>query len=177
MKAIPFFIAIAWLTAYLPAEAGAPCRPLDERPIKVEAWMTKKRYPEFREMRKAFRRMGNTYVSIFTYPGENPSRVVAIGSCVPAYIARHILEKTVEYYGEVKSLVHPGFVAPHWVGLATSLFAENSFSHITPEQLNRLLDPTLDNDQFHALYREFTVQPEKVEAFGQMLPNPKLMTP
>ena len=43
-------------------------------------------------------------------------------------------------------------------------------------QLNRLLDPALDNEQFHTLYREFTVQPEKVEAFGQMLPNPKLMT-
>lgn len=175
MNRFSILIALVFLAAALPAEAGVPCRPLEERPVKVEAWMAKKRYPEFREMRKAFRLMGNTYVSIFPYPGENPSRVVAIGSCVPAYIARHILEKTLEYYGDVKSLVHQGFVAPHWVGLATSLFAESSFRDITPEQLNRLLDPALDNDQFHALYREYTLQPDKVEAFGQMLPNPKLM--
>lgn len=177
MRGTPLFILMILLTGVLPASAALPCRPLEERPIKVEAWMAKKRYPEFREMRKAFRLMGHTYVSIFTYPGENPSRVVAIGRCVPAYIARHILQKTVEYYGEVRSLVHQGFVAPHWVGLATSLFAENSQRPITPEQLDRLLDPGLDNEQFHALYREFTVQPETVPAFGQNLPNPKLMNP
>ena len=151
------------------------CRPLEERPVKVEAWMTKKRLPEFRQMRQEFRRMGNTYVSIFSYPGNNPSRVVAIGRCVPAYIARHVLEKTLEYYGDVKSLVHQGFVAPHWMGLATSLFAENSQKPINQDQLNRLLDPGLSTEAFHALYRQFTVQDKTVEAFGQTLPNPKLM--
>ena len=168
-------VAIAfWLIPEL-LQAETDCRPVEERPIKIEAWMSKKLFPEFRQMRREFGRMGNTYVSIFSYPGNNPSRIVAIGRCVPAYIARHALHKTLDYYGQVKSLVHPDFLAPHWIGLASSLFAENSQRAISQEQVNRLLNPSLGTDEFHALYREFTIQPKTVQAFGQTLPNPKLM--
>ncbi len=173
MRFLLLILAIGWLPGL--AQAGTDCRPVEERPIKIEAWMSKKRLPEFRQMRREFGRMGNTYVSIFSYPGENPSRIVAIGRCVPAYIARHALQKSLDYYGQVKSLVHPGFIAPHWIGLASSLFAESSQRPISKEQLNRLLNPSLGTDEFHALYREFTSQPKTVQAFGQTLPYPKLM--
>ena len=103
-----------------PALADVSCRPLEERPVKIEAWMAKKKLPQFREMRREYGRMGSTYVSIFTYPGNNPSRVVAIGRCVPAYIARHALQTTLHYYGSISNLVMHGFVAPHRMGLATS---------------------------------------------------------
>ena len=53
--------------------------------------------------------MGKTRVTLWVYPVENPSKIVAIGRCVPAYIARHTLRKTIEYYGGVKALVHQGF--------------------------------------------------------------------
>ncbi|MFQ5482824.1 MAG: hypothetical protein ACE5ER_08690, partial [Nitrospinaceae bacterium] len=112
---------------------------------------------------------------LFPYPGHNPSRVMAIGRCVPAYIARHALERALHYYGEIKSLVHPGFVAPHWIGLATSLFAENSQRPVTRDQVERLLDPALGTSEFHDLYRQFTRQEPTVRAFGRILPNPQLM--
>jgi hypothetical protein len=71
--------------------------------------------------------------------------------------------------------VHQGFVSSHWAGVGTSLFSENSMSAITPEQLNRLMDDTLDTESFQEMYRALTVQKEKVSAFGLMLDNPKLI--
>lgn len=158
-----------------PGYAKEPCRPIEERPIKIEAWVSKKDMKDYRMLRNKFEAMGYTYAALWPYPGRNPSRVVAIGQCVPAYIARHALQQALIYYGEVNSLVHQNFVSGHWVGLGTSLFAESSQQPINKQQLRDLLDPALDTYQFHELYQKLTEQDTQVSAFGQMLPNPKLM--
>lgn len=152
-----------------------PCRPVEERPVKIEAWISKKDMKNYRAMRRKFEAMGYTDAALWPYPGENPSRVVAIGRCVPAYIARYALQQALIYYGEVNSLVHQNFISGHWVGLGTSLFAESSQQPVSKQQLRDLLDPALDTFQFQALYQQLTVQDEQVSAFGQILPNPKLM--
>ena len=120
--------------------------------------------------------MGNTVVGLFVYPAENPSRVVAIGRCVPAYIAQYILAKARKYSLGTTHLVRQGFVSSHWTGIGTSLFSENSMNAITPEQLARLMDDSLDTDSFQEIYRKLTRQPKKVSAFGLLLDNPKYMT-
>ena len=158
-----------------PGYGAEPCRPIQERPVKIEAWISKKDMKNHRSMRRQFEAMGYTYAALWPYPGENPSRVAAIGRCVPAYIARHALQQALIYYGEVNSLVHQNFVFGHWIGLGTSLFAGESQQPLNKEQLRALLDPALDTYQFQALYQQLTTQDEKVSAFGQMLPNPKLM--
>lgn len=109
------------------------------------------------------------------YPAENPSKMVAIGRCVPAYIARHTLQKAVEYYGGVNALVHQGFFSSNWIGVGTSLFAESSFQPIIQDQLTRLMEGSLDTRQFQSIYRQITRQKKKVKAFGLLLDNPKLM--
>lgn len=170
---VAFGIILALLGA--PAYGTEPCRPIEERPIKIEAWISKKDMKDYRAMRRKLEAMGTTYAALWPYPGENPSRVVAIGRCVPAYIARHSLQQALIYYGEVNSLVHQNFVSGHWIGLGTSLFDDNSQQPINKEQLRALLDPALDTFQFQELYQQLTTQDEEVSAFGQMLPNPKLM--
>ena len=80
---------------------------------------------------------------------------MAIGSCVPAYIGRHILRKAMEYSGGVNSLVNQGFISSNWIGVGTSLFAESSFRPVTKDQL--------------------TMQQKKVNAFGLLLDHPKLL--
>jgi hypothetical protein len=102
--------------------------------------------------------------------------VVAVGRCVPAYIARHILAKARKYSLGTTHLVHQGFISSHWTGIGTSLFSENSMNAITPEQLARLMDESLDTDSFQEMYRELTRQSKKVSAFGLLLDNPKYMT-
>lgn len=158
------------------AWAQKNCAPLTTQPVKIEAWMSKPQVPVFKFIRSEFAAMGHTRVTLWVYPApKNPSRIVAIGRCVPAYIARHVLQKAVEFSGGVESLVHQGFISSNWIGVATSLFAENSFRKISPAQLDRLLDESLDTGEFQALYRSLTRQEPKVKAFGLTLANPKLL--
>ena len=66
--------------------------------------------------------MGNTKVGLFIYPAENPSRVVAIGRCVPVHIAQYFLKKAKKYSLGTTHLVNQGFVSSHWSGLGTLVF-------------------------------------------------------
>ncbi len=75
------------------------CVSISHKPVKLEAWVSKRYEKDLKNIRKEFAEMGNTVVGLFVYPAENPSRIVAIGRCVPAYIARHILAKA----GETRS--------------------------------------------------------------------------
>ena len=86
--------------------------PIEDKPVKVEAWMSKQYEKNLQKIRKEFSAMGNTQVTLWVYPANNPSKIVAIGSCVPAYIGRHMLRKAIEYSGGVSSLVHQGFFLP-----------------------------------------------------------------
>ena len=156
-------------------KAEEDCPSLSKKPVKLEAWLSKRYEKYLKSIRKDLGGMGNTRVGLFVYPTENPSRVVAIGRCVPVYIAQHILTKAEEYRLGTTHLVHQGFVSSHWAGIGTSLFSENSMSAITPQQLASLKDDTLDTESFHEMYRSLTRQPEKVPAFGLMLKNPKYM--
>ena len=98
-----FLIAIVWIIVFLYlevlfAEVGTlECPFIDGKPVKIEAWLSKQYEKNLRQLRKEFSAMGNTRVTLWVYPAENPSKVVAIGRCVPAYIARHTLRKAVEY--------------------------------------------------------------------------------
>ena len=55
------------------------CPPIEHKPVKVEAWLSKQYEKELRQLRKEFAAMGNTCVTLWVYPAENPSKIVAIG--------------------------------------------------------------------------------------------------
>ena len=84
------------------------CSSIDDKTLKVEAWMSKQYEKNLRQIRKEFSAMGNTQVTLWVYPAKNPSKIVAIGSCVPAYIGRHMIRRAIEYSGGVSSLVNQG---------------------------------------------------------------------
>ena len=151
------------------------CSSIGEKPVKVEAWISKQYEKNLRQIRNEFSAMGNTRVTLWVYPAENPSKIVAIGSCVPSYIGRHMLRQAMEYSGGVNSLVNQGFFSSNWIGVGTSLFAESSLRPITQDQLIGLMDISLDTQQFQKIYRQLTTQRRKVKAFGLMLDNPKLL--
>ena len=171
-----FLILIALTVTPGTVFAEKDCESISRKPVKLEAWISKRYEKDLKILRKEFGEMGNTVVGLFVYPAENPSRVVAVGRCVPAYIAQYILAKARKYSLGTTHLVHQGFVSSHWTGIGTSLFSENSMNAITPEQLARLMDDSLDTDSFQEIYRKLTRQPKKVSAFGLLLDNPKYMT-
>ena len=58
--------------------AKLECRLLEEQPIKLEAWLSKKYRENLGHLRKEFAAMGGAEVSLWLYPAETPSGVVAI---------------------------------------------------------------------------------------------------
>ena len=143
--------------------------------VRVEAWLSKKYEKNYFDIKKEFKEMGRARVGLFIYPAENPSRIVAIGRCVPVHHAQYFLKKADKYSIGTTHLVNQGFVSSHWSGLGSSIFSENSINPITPDQLALLMEENLDTQSFHALYKSFTVQKKKIPAFGLILDNPKLL--
>ena len=175
MKIIYTFVLFIFFSWPKTGHAKEECSSIRDQYVKVEAWISKKFEKEYESIRREFAELGNTKVGLFVYPSENPSRVVAIGRCIPAFLAQHFIKKAWKYSLGTTHLVHQGFFSSHWAGVGTSLFSENSMSAITPKQLNQLMDETLDTESFQAIYRSLTVQKEKAPAFGLMLGNPKLI--
>jgi hypothetical protein len=155
--------------------ANASCPNITNSNVKVEAWLSKKYEPSYLDIIKEFKVMGKTKVGLFIYPAENPSRIVAIGRCVPVHLAQHFLSKAKKYSLGTTHLVNQAFISSNWSGLGSSLFSENSMNPITTNQLSMLMDKSLDTHSFHSLYKSFTVQRKKVSAFGLTLDNPKLL--
>lgn len=60
------------------------CSAIEHKPVKVEAWLSKRYEKDLRQLRKEFAAMGNTRVTLWVYPGENLSKIIAIGRCVPS---------------------------------------------------------------------------------------------
>ena len=172
MRKLIFFTLLSVLTGTSNGYTKEDCLSISKKQVKVEAWVSKKYEKDYRAIRREFQEMGNTKVGLFFYPAENPSRVVAIGRCVPVYMAQHFMKKAWKYSLGTTHLVHQGFISSHWAGLGTSLFSENSMSAISPQQLNQLMDESLDTESFHKMYKALTIQKEKVPAFGLMLDNP-----
>ena len=73
-----------------PSEAKAPeCSLIENKSVKVEAWLSKRYKKDLQQLRKEFAAMGNTRVTPWVYPAENPSKIVAIGRCSCLYCPPH----------------------------------------------------------------------------------------
>ena len=105
------------------------------------------------------------------------SKVIAVGRCVPAYIAQHIIKKSIAYSTGVESLVQQQFVHSHWVGVGVTMFDEPSQQIVSADQVNQLLKQDISDEEFHALYRKLSVPNDLVPFFGLKSKNVKIATP
>ncbi len=156
------------------AEAPEPCPTLEDQPVKIEGYISKKHRKQSRAIFKEFAAMGNTKVRMRVFPMGKTAKVVGIGRCVPAFIARHVLQTALKYTDGVESLVNPAFLSPHYFAVGATMFDEPSQQTITPEQLQQLLDESLTTEAFQALYKKLTIQDDEVHFFGLKVPNAKI---
>ncbi len=155
------------------AEAPKPCAPLETKGVKVEGYISKKFKRQKRAIIKEFKEMGHTRTAIRPFPMGQTAKVIGIGRCVPAYIARHVMATALKYTSGIESLVNQTFLHTHWIGIGTTTFDEPSQQLVTEEQVRQLMDPALGDEEFHALYRKFSVQDETVPYFGSRPKNAK----
>ena len=70
-----FFLCVLgplFLWVLTSAAMSRDCSPLEEKPIKVEAWMSKQYEKSLRQIRKEFSAMGDTLVTLWGLPGKKP---------------------------------------------------------------------------------------------------------
>ena len=158
-----------------PSFAKEDCLAIKKNKVKVEAWLSKKYEKSFLDIQREFLEMGNTKVGLFIYPAENPSRIIAIGRCVPVYLAQYFLKKAKKYSLGTTHLVNQKLISENWFGMGTSMFGKNSMSPITSHQLAMLMDETLETESFQKIYQLFTVQSKKVKIYGLILNNPRFL--
>ena len=155
--------------------AKETCIPRNKNNLKVEAWLSKKYKNNYLAIQKEFREIGNTKVALFIYPAENPSRVVAIGRCVPVYMAQYFLHKATKYSLGTTHLVYQELISENWIGMGSPIFGKTSMRKISPQQLSMLMNGNLDTESFQKLYNSFTVQNKKINLYGLLLDNPRFL--
>ncbi len=155
------------------AEPATECEPVEKKKIKIEGYISKKFRKQRKEIKKEFAEMGYTRVVLKVYPMGETSKVLAIGRCVPSYIAQHIIQKSRKYSTGVQYLVQQQFLPTHWFGVGATIFDEPSQGEVTNEQVDALLNPELSNEQFHQMYRELSKPDDLVPFFGLKVPNVK----
>ena len=153
------------------------CEPVDKKRIKIEGYISKSFRKQRKQVFKEFGKIGSTRVALRVYPMGETSKVIAVGRCVPAFIAQHIIKKSMEYSTGVESLVQQQFVHTHWVGIGVTMFDELSQQLVTADQVKQLLKQDISDEDFHVLYRKLSVPNELVPFFGLQRPNVKIATP
>lgn len=155
----------------LAAEPQEPCA--DTTLVKVEGYISKEFKKDQKAIFKEFEEGGNTRVDLRVFPMGETAKVVAVGRCVPAPVARHVLAKALKYTGGIGALVQQQFVSPYWLGVGATIFDEPSQHKVTEEQVRQLLNESLSSEEFHVLYRKLSVPNDQVHYFGVDVPNAK----
>ena len=176
LKRIIFYVVLCLLFFTLQpefTEAKTTCQLVGKK-VKVEGYISKKFRKERKKIIKEFIAIGDIRALIRVFPMGKTADVIAVGRCVPAYIARQVLTTAQKYTSGVGSLVSQDFVYDHWIGIGTTIFDEPSQRKVTKNQVKQLLNPDLDDKNFHALYQKFSKQNELVPFFGLKVPNAKI---
>lgn len=157
------------------ARAETQCPSLEEQPIKIDAWISRKFKKQQKAIKKEMGDMEHVKVRLRVFSMAFPAKVMAIGRCVPVKIAQHALRQALKYTAGIKELVNQQLLASYWIGIGTMNFDEYSQRPVSADQVNALLDDSLTTEEFQSLYRKFAKQKETVKGFGAQVPNPRKM--
>ncbi|MBT3185296.1 MAG: hypothetical protein HOI59_07350 [Nitrospina sp.] len=175
-RGIPVLMILG-LVGASPVFAEEKCEPVDKKRIKIEGFISKSFRKQRKQVFKEFGELGSTRVALRVYPMGETSKVIAVGRCVPAYLAQHIIKKAMQYSTGVESLVQQQFVHTHWVGVGVTMFDEPSQQIVSAEQVQQLLKPDISDAEFHVLYRKLSVPNALTPFFGLQVPNVKIAPP
>ena len=175
-RAIPVLMILV-LVGASPVFAEEKCESVDKKSIKIEGFISKSYRKQRKQVFQEFGEIGSTRVALRVYPMGETSKVIAVGRCVPVYIAQHIIKKSMRYSTGVESLVQQQFIHTHWMGVGVTMFDEPSQQIVSAEQVQQLLQQDLSDEEFHKLYRKMSIPNELTPYFGLQVPNVKIATP
>ena len=177
MKRVIPVLVVLGLVGASAVFAEEKCEPVDKKRIKIEGFISKSYRKQRKQVFKEFGEIGSTRVALRVYPMGETSKVIAVGRCVPVYIAQHIIKKSMQYSTGVESLVQQQFIHTHWMGVGVTMFDEPSQQIVSAEQVQQLLQQDLSDEEFHKLYRKMSIPNELTPYFGLQVPNVKIAKP
>ena len=177
MKRVIPVLVVLGLVGASAVFAEEKCEPVDKKRIKIEGFISKSYRKQRKQVFKEFGEIGFTRLALRVYPMGETSKVIAVGRCVPAYIAQHIIKKSMQYSTGVESLVQQQFIHSHWVGVGVTMFDEPSQQIVSADQVQQLLKQGISDEEFHSLYRELAIPDDRVPYFGLQVPNVKIAQP
>ncbi len=151
------WLALALLIAgSLPGaiSAGADSGP-DPANILVEIFLSADQKPNLETIKKEFGSFQIVKVKAKFFTLGHPPKNLAIGRNVSAPVARLAIRLATTYNGGVDLLLPEKRLAADYLAIGTSIFDESLQVPISPDDLERLTDPSLTTEQFHELYRRF----------------------
>ena len=177
MKRVMPVLVVLGLVGASAVFAEEKCEPVDKKRIKIEGVISKSYRKQRKQVFKEFGEIGSTRVALRVYPMGETSKVIAVGRCVPVYIAQHIIKKSMRYSTGVESLVQQQFIHTHWMGVGVTMFDEPSQQIVSADQVQQLLKQDISDEEFHSLYRELAIPDDRVPYFGLQVPNVKIAQP
>lgn len=161
-------LLLSLFAAPAPAEPGrSPESPAAKeaagrRDILVEIFLAPERKNEADAVKKEFEALSITKVRPQVFRKGHPPRNIGFGKEIPADVARQAIQLALKYNDGIEFLLPEKRLAAHYIGIGVSIFDEAFQFPISPEELKRISDPSLTDDQFHQLYREMTDKPPRI---------------
>ena len=130
--------------------------PVPPEKVKVEMFLAKKWKKEGKAIKQKLRDASVKRVKIQYFRFGDPPSNIAIGKNIPADIARLAIEIALTYNKEIATILPEFRFFSHYIAIGSSAFDEQAEIPILPEDLEKLRDPSLSTEEFHAFYRSLT---------------------
>lgn len=164
-------ISSAW--AETPKEKGerlfrkpeGPLVPMPRKDIKVEMFLMKEKKKDGAFIKKLFKEQQIERVMIQYFRAGNPPKNLVLGRRIPADVGRMVIELALHYNNGITHLVPEFRFYDHYVAFGNSSFDIQAQIPISPEDLNKLRDESLSDEDFHILFRSLTGEDKGVSSY------------
>ena len=134
--------------------------------VRIDIWIGKHQKDNKDKIETRLQEKNVRKVKIQIAKWGTATQTAGIGSDVPVGVAQNSLKIQSELTG-VSFLLSQFLVPPTYVTLGSSLYEEKVEIPITQNNLQRLLNPNLNNREFHALYQRLTGEDKVLESLKQ----------
>ncbi len=142
-----------------------PMVPVSRDEIKVELFLMKEKKKDDKFIKDLFKGEKINRVMIQYFRAGNPPKNIVLGRRIPAEVGRMMIELAIHYNNGVTHLVPEFRFYDHYAAFGNSSFDIQAQVPISPEDLDRLRDPSLNDDEFHTLFRSLTGEDEGVISY------------
>lgn len=146
-------------------EDHGPMIPMPREEIKVELFLMKERKKDGSFIKELLAEQKIKRVMIQYFRAGNPPKNIVLGKRIPADVGRMMIELAIHYNNGITHLLPEFRFYPHYAAFGSSAFDIQAQIPITPENLDKLRDPALSDEEFHILFRSLTGEDKGVSSY------------